>query len=486
MDAADSARYRDNPAIFAFRALFSYEGTSNTLKTEVTGHGGIDGLRENLNSGKLMYGLIEMKDPSSNSSKLILIHWQGECVPSIRLGPFASHIHEVKKFFKGVHLTVYARNEDDVDRDSIAKSFGKVNYGAGSFTPTDVTSQQTLGSKSVYQKVDLKHDMDTNARDQFWQMSEREEKKRVEDERKRAEAQRRQLEEEQEKLRDKISTESQQLDADNRRKNIVSSELMRRERLQEVNEVISSKADLKSMWEEKTTAVVTEAAIPKKVAKPKAVFKDVDTKSASVLNNKIDIDVDAPLQFPTEQLKRLKIGQNQNDLYNNDNHDDYMLSQKNESSVDREWEKVSLDDVIRPETVQHQEIPSSQPIVPDSYVSHGASVRAEALWDYQAADDTEISFNPGEIIVNIEQIDEGWWRGQAPNGTTGLFPANYDPVALTEETFVTAACRSAAALPYAESPRFPYPFIAVHRTPCFDPGTHRPALSSLRRGLSVG
>lgn len=42
------------------------------------------------------------------------------------------------------------------------------------------------------------------------------------------------------------------------------------------------------------------------------------------------------------------------------------------------------------------------------------------------ADDTEISFDPGDIITNIEQVDEGWWQGLAPDGITyGLFPANY-------------------------------------------------------------
>ena len=40
-------------------------------------------------------------------------------------------------------------------------------------------------------------------------------------------------------------------------------------------------------------------------------------------------------------------------------------------------------------------------------------------------DETEISFDPDDIITNIEQIDDGWWRGVAPNGSVGLFPANY-------------------------------------------------------------
>ncbi|XP_067656864.1 drebrin-like protein B [Haliotis asinina] len=50
---------------------------------------------------------------------------------------------------------------------------------------------------------------------------------------------------------------------------------------------------------------------------------------------------------------------------------------------------------------------------------------AIALYDYQAADDSEITFDPDDIITNIEQIDDGWWTGTAPDGTSGMFPANY-------------------------------------------------------------
>ncbi|GFR91052.1 drebrin-like protein [Elysia marginata] len=41
------------------------------------------------------------------------------------------------------------------------------------------------------------------------------------------------------------------------------------------------------------------------------------------------------------------------------------------------------------------------------------------------ADDTEITFDPDDIITNIEQIDEGWWQGFGPDGSYGMFPANY-------------------------------------------------------------
>jgi len=49
---------------------------------------------------------------------------------------------------------------------------------------------------------------------------------------------------------------------------------------------------------------------------------------------------------------------------------------------------------------------------------------AIALYDYQAAADDEISFDPDDIITNVEMIDEGWWRGFC-HGKYGLFPANY-------------------------------------------------------------
>lgn len=53
-------------------------------------------------------------------------------------------------------------------------------------------------------------------------------------------------------------------------------------------------------------------------------------------------------------------------------------------------------------------------------------VVAYALYDYQAAADDEISFDPEDLITHIEMIDEGWWKGlHAKTVTYGLFPANY-------------------------------------------------------------
>lgn len=42
-----------------------------------------------------------------------------------------------------------------------------------------------------------------------------------------------------------------------------------------------------------------------------------------------------------------------------------------------------------------------------------------------AADESEITFDPGDVITHIEQVDAGWWQGLGPRGHFGLFPANY-------------------------------------------------------------
>ncbi|KAM8883566.1 src substrate protein p85-like [Synchiropus picturatus] len=53
-----------------------------------------------------------------------------------------------------------------------------------------------------------------------------------------------------------------------------------------------------------------------------------------------------------------------------------------------------------------------------------AGLTATALYDYAGEGDDELSFYPDDVIINIEMIDEGWWRGQC-RGHFGLFPAAY-------------------------------------------------------------
>ncbi|NWS83428.1 DBNL protein, partial [Toxostoma redivivum] len=85
------------------------------------------------------------------------------------------------------------------------------------------------------------------------------------------------------------------------------------------------------------------------------------------------------------------------------------------SAIYEEPPQEQVDDAKYDYRVEYQEPPDLA----------GKGLCARALYDYQAADDTEISFDPENIITNIEMIDEGWWRGYGPDGHFGMFPANY-------------------------------------------------------------
>lgn len=53
-----------------------------------------------------------------------------------------------------------------------------------------------------------------------------------------------------------------------------------------------------------------------------------------------------------------------------------------------------------------------------------AGPTATALYDYEAAEDNELSFPEDATITNLEFPDEDWWFGHY-GGQAGLFPANY-------------------------------------------------------------
>ncbi|CAB1346017.1 unnamed protein product [Coregonus sp. 'balchen'] len=64
------------------------------------------------------------------------------------------------------------------------------------------------------------------------------------------------------------------------------------------------------------------------------------------------------------------------------------------------------------------------PAVDNDYEDLTCGQTAVAIYDYQGEADDEISFNPDDVITNIEMVDEGWWKGQC-HGRFGLFPATF-------------------------------------------------------------
>ncbi|KAM9546853.1 drebrin-like b isoform 4-T4 [Salvelinus alpinus] len=385
-------------------ALYTYEGNTNDIRLAEKGDGGLEELVEELSSGKIMYAFCRVQDPNSGLCKYVLINWTGEGVKDARKGLCANHVSSMANFLKGAHVTINARAEEDVEPEAIMQKVGKASGANYSFHKEsnkfrDAGPQGPVGS--VYQKTNAMSEIKRTNKDNFWAQTEKDEEKRRQEERCKADEERQKLE------KDRKDREAKEATLREKRDKERASMIDQQKKYQQQQEA-ESREDEKQQWEEQekdfqatqkkgmkrgeSVEKANEAAslISQRSMNPREMFKQrekgMDTPADAAHAPASPQPVKAPApptqhNHPTEPA--------QNDLYE------------------------------EPPQVEENtfEVPAGE--------KTDRGVCARALYDYQAADDTEISFDPDDIITGIEMIDEGWWRGYSPDGHFGMFPANY-------------------------------------------------------------
>uniref|UniRef100_A0A3B3U2E9 Drebrin-like b n=1 Tax=Poecilia latipinna TaxID=48699 RepID=A0A3B3U2E9_9TELE len=409
-------------------ALFTYEGNSNDIRLVEKGDGGLEELVEELNSGKVMYAFCRVQDPNSGLPKYVLINWTGEGVKDARKGICANHVSAMANFLKGAHVTINARADEDVEPEAIMQKVAKASGANYSFHKEASNRFQDSGPQgpvgSVYQKTNAMSEIRKTNKDNFWAQAEKEEEKRRLEDRRKAEEERQKLERER---KDRETKEAAQRDKRDKER---SSQIDQQKKYQQQLEA-ESKEQEKQRWEEQQQQ--NDAAQRKAVRRGDSVEKA--NEAASLISQRA--------VNPREMFKQRERGVTPSDSDAPSAAPDSPQPEPDLNDDQATFEKDEQEQETPPQEERKEEAPAANSYVEETPYEEPAQVDesnnyemtveetsdrgicARALYDYQAADGTEISFDPDDVITGIEMIDEGWWRGFGPDGHFGMFPANY-------------------------------------------------------------
>uniref|UniRef100_A0A3Q2YK23 Drebrin-like b n=1 Tax=Hippocampus comes TaxID=109280 RepID=A0A3Q2YK23_HIPCM len=374
-------------------ALFTYEGNSNDIRLAEKGDGGLEEMVEELNSGKIMYAFCRVQDPNSGLPKYVLINWTGEGVNDARKGLCANHVSSMANFLKGAHVTVNARADEDVEPEVIMEKVAKASGANYSFHKETSSRFQDSGPQgpvgSVYQKTNAMSEIRKTNKDTFWAQAEKEEERRRLEERRKADEERQHLEKER---KDREVKEAALRDQRDKEKAV---QIEQQKKYQQQQEAERREQD-KQRWE-------AASLISQRAMNPRDMFKQRERGITPSDSNVPSAAPASPQPAPVCRSLYVKTP--------------LRWRFCSFAALKNIYFRTQINQILWQVEENNYEVTAEE--TPDR------GICARALYDYQAADDTEISFDPDEIITGIEMIDEGWWRGYGPDGHFGMFPANY-------------------------------------------------------------
>lgn len=435
--------------------VLSYKKLSNDLDVTANEKGSLDDLAEEFSDGKIQYALARVVDPNTKLPKFVLINWCGEGVPENRKGLFASHSAAVADYFKVYHVSIQARSDDDIApalilrkvTDSSGSKYGVASSRASEPIAPVGTSHKPVGTPDI-RGMQAKAPKDsiapvgtayTPARDELQLLREG-------------------------KLKNSDAPPIAPRPMPSASKVPPPRTTPAPPPSQAVPPRPSAAAPTpveappKPADDDRIRPVGT-AYTPVSLPRPGKLSSD----RTKLFSQPSETSTPAPIRRTTPGKltwsQRQEMARKQQEEAEQAAADADIIHTPASSSRSNEAAKVVPPPPPAPpsepahsvdEVVSKMQGTSLGETGGNTTSKASQGVRATVLYDYEAEEDNELTLREGDILTQVDQVDEGWWSATGPDGSVGLFPANY--VELLEN-----AATEAAAVPKAPSPPAPVP-----------------------------
>ncbi|KAI8098807.1 uncharacterized protein BX664DRAFT_319644 [Halteromyces radiatus] len=432
--------------------IYGYDKGSNDLKVQDTGNGGLEELYDEFSDGKIQYALARVIDPNSQLPKLVFIGWCGTGVPETRKGFFNSHLSQVSKFFKTFHVQINARDEADVEPDLIMKRVSEssgANYSIHkeaqrpqpAVTPVnsvykktevpDIAAMQRESMKregppppvgTTYKPIQTapkplanrwgaatsNHDSGAAAVRAERERAEKEAREREEQAARERDAKERQRALEQEH---QYNEQQAQREAEEQRQ----AEELQRQRQQKQQEEEEKRRQ--QQLEEERRIQQAQQAQQEEENRRRQQIEEENERQRQIQQAAAEEERERQRQQAAAAAAQEQERQRQHAI----------AEEQERKRVEQEHARQETERLQREEEERQAAIAAAAAASASAPATGASNVlSAVVLFGYDAGESNEMTLVEGEVVTEIDQVDDGWWFGISEDGKKqGLFPANY-------------------------------------------------------------
>ncbi|KAJ3041204.1 hypothetical protein HDV00_009742 [Rhizophlyctis rosea] len=466
-------------------AMYSYDKGGNDLKLTGSGDGGLEELQEEFEESKIQYAFARVVEPISGLPKFVLISWCGDGVPTAKKGLFHYHVNDVTKYFKGYHVHINARGEGDVDPNLIMKKVkdsSGAKYSIHNEKGRSAASQEPAPVGSSYVPVQTAPKplytsaapspaphpspspapapaprpspgptpprpaaaMPPSAAARFGPAAAQAADDRVQAERERREREEREARERAEReaadreARDRERERQAREETERRLREQSDREERDRRESEERDARARADREAREAEERRREDEREREAAAAEAARAAAPAPSIPSRPESSAASLIAL---ALYDYAAEESNEISLQENEH-VTNIVQIDEGWWQGTNgrgetglfpanyvelvDSSAASAAAAPSASPSREPEPVPQPPTPETEPepVYADSQQAGEEGAQAVALYDYDAAEENEVTFREGDIITGISMVSDDWWQGYV-NGKWGLFPGNY-------------------------------------------------------------